>query len=279
MHYVFSKSCKGYLHDKNGKPCQDYSASYRDPERIIITCCDGHGGPQYVRSQVGSKIASDAVIDVFRQINASSFLGKKKDKLPDEIKLLLLCEYNARVERELGRRPLNKKELIGLDEEQIDNLRLYPAKAFGTTLSGAMAYKNKIIVVCIGDTEALGLRRGELVRIFDNSDDPAANVTYSMCQEDAYRYLRVAILDRSKFDGILLCTDGLSSPFQSYENIHHSFIQPSVCEILSTHSTNSLGERVEKIATSLGVGDDVSVALFLDGQTKLRYYWQKVRRK
>ena len=84
MYYVFNKSSIGYSHINNKKPCQDYSASYKDNERVIITCCDGHGGAQYIRSQIGSKAASNAVLNVFKSLDNSFFLEASKDVLVDK---------------------------------------------------------------------------------------------------------------------------------------------------------------------------------------------------
>ena len=272
MYYVFNKTCIGYSHLKNNKPCQDYSASYKDNERIIITSCDGHGGDQYIRSKYGSKAASEAVMNVFKTINAAFLRGLDEEKLIEKIKLLILCEYNKLIEREISVRPIRKKELIGLKEEQVDTLRFNPAKAYGTTLSGVLLYKNKLIVVAIGDTEALVVKKGELIKVFDNSDDPAGNITYSMCQEDAYQYLRVAILDAKKYDAVFLCTDGLSSPYQSYDNLNKSFIKPTIWRLLNSKSMDFIERSVEKLAFEFGVGDDVSLAFIVNKKTKQKYY-------
>ena len=272
MYYVFNKTNIGYSHLKNFKPCQDFSMSYKDNDRVIVTCCDGHGGPQYVRSQVGSKLASDSILNVFKSLNDRFFQEADVDKLVEKIKLLILCEYNRLVEKEIAKKPIRSKELEGLKEEEIDTLRFNPAKAYGTTLSGAMVYKKKLIVVSIGDTETLGIRKGELVKLFDNSDDPAGNVTYSMCQEDAFRYLRVTILNPKDFDGVILCTDGLSSPYQSYENLNNSFIKPMVKRLIKSHSVNEIDRLVEDIALELGVGDDVSLSFIINQNINAKKY-------
>ena len=272
MYYVFNRSCIGYSHIKNNKPCQDYSASYKDNERIIVTCCDGHGGAQYVRSQLGSKAASESVMNVFKSVNKSFFRKLNEEQIKEKIKLLILCEYNKLIERELSRKPIRKSEMVGLNEDQVDTLMFNPSKAYGTTLSGAMLYKNRLYVVSIGDTESLGVKNGEIANIFDKTNDPVGNVTYSMCQEDAYQYLKVEILKANELDAIFLCTDGLSSPYQSYENFTNSFIRPTVRRVLNSKSLVNVENNIDKVALELGVGDDVSLAFILNGQTSVRYY-------
>lgn len=275
MIYNFAKSCVGYAHLKNNLPCQDYSSTYVDPSRAIITCCDGHGGARYVRSQRGSAFASAALLEVFQAVSFSRLSLKAGEGLANAIKLNLLCAYNRRVEEDLSAHPLRKKELERLSEDEREDLRDNPARAYGTTLTGAMAYQGKIILVSIGDTEALLFRHGELIHPFDTEEDPAGNLTYSMCQEDAYAHLRVAIVEEKSVDGVLLCTDGLSAPYQSYANLTSSFLRPAVEKALRTHSIASLERFVEDVALTRGVGDDVSLAMLLHDDASLRFYFER----
>ena len=271
MNYIFNKTCIGYSHLKNKKPCQDFSASYKDNERTIITCCDGHGGSLYIRSDVGSKLASDAIITVFKSVD-QKFLRDYETNLLDQIKLLVLCEYNRLVESALAKKPIRKWECKGLSDDDIERLRLTPVKAYGTTLSGAMIYRNKCFVISIGDTETLAFKDCNLIKLFDNSDDPAGNITYSMCQEDAYQYMRMTIFDFKDVDGVLLCTDGMSSPYQSYVNFNNAFVKPVISKILKTKSISSIEEHVNHVALQLGVGDEVSLSFILSDKAKYKYY-------
>ena len=272
MYYVFNQSNIGYSHIKNKKPCQDFSATYKDNERTIVTCCDGHGGDVYIRSNIGSHNASNAVINVFNLLSFYEITRENEEELTKKIKLNLLCEWNKLVEEQLGNKPIRRNECEGLTDDEIDALKDNPVRAFGTTLTGAMVIRNKLLVVGIGDTEVIGIRSGKIIRLLESEDDPAANVTYSMCQENAYKHLRVRILDWHDFDGIILCTDGLSSPYQSYENFENSFIKPIVFKTLETDGMSHISEFVDNIASKLGVGDDVSLSFILKGSTIKKYY-------
>ena len=272
VYYVFNKTCIGYSHKKEKKKCQDFSAAYQDNERIIITCCDGHGGAQYIRSHFGSKAASDAVINVFKKINKSFTFAKSKKEIEEKIKLLVLCEYNKLIEQEFTKHRIKKSECVALKEEEIDAIKINPAKAYGTTLTGAMIYNNQIYLIGIGDTEVLTFSKGNIKPAFDNSNDPVGNVTYSMCQEDAFRHLKVSILSLNNIDGILLCTDGLSSPFQTYDNFYNSFVRPTIRRTLISHSSLGLNKQIMQIADQLGTGDDVSISLVMKENIKLKNY-------
>lgn len=272
MLHVFSKTSKGYSHLKDKKPCQDYSAHYQDKERTIITCCDGHGGVQYIRSNLGSKMASTAVLNVLLTVTPSMLQKVKKEDLENKIKLSILCEWNRMVEEDLSKKKIKKSDLKDLDEDQIDSLKLNPAKAYGTTLTGALLLENKLLVVGIGDTETIVFRKGEMTRVFDEDDDPVGNVTYSMCQEDAYSYLRVKVLDFKALDGIILCTDGLSSPYQSYINFNESFIKPIVKKLFEEKNPIYIDKFIENLAKELGNGDDVSLSFIIKDNVTKKYY-------
>ena len=113
----FTKTNIGYSHLKENKPCQDYSACYHDEERTIITACDGHGGKTYIRSNVGSRYASNAIMSVFQGVDKSLFYRYTRQEICDKLRLQILCEWNALVERHLSEKGFCKRELADLDEE------------------------------------------------------------------------------------------------------------------------------------------------------------------
>ena len=272
MNYVFSKSKIGYSHIKDNKKCQDYSASYIDPDRTIITCCDGHGGNAYIRSNLGSKFTSDALITVLKNLTKRYINKFPEEELINKIKLDILCEWNRLVESHYSRNHFKASELKNLSENIIDSLRDNFSKAYGTTMSGAMLYDNKLFIVNIGDTECLLVKDGKLIKALDTDEDPVANVTYSMCQENAFKYLRVSLVDFKDYDGIILCTDGLSSPYQSYDNFNKSFITPMVRDLIKTNSIIGISSFIDDIALKFGVGDDVSLSFIFKDKLKKKYY-------
>ena len=272
MLQIFSRSCIGYSHIKNKKPCQDYSSQYKDNNKAIVTCCDGHGGDIYIRSNRGSEIASCSIINVLSSIKSINYRKYTVQNFIDKIRLEILCEWNKLVEKDLAAHPISKYEVEGLDEDKQRLLKINPIKAYGTTLAGAMVLGDKLIVVSIGDTEVIGISKGQIIKLFDYDDDPAANLTYSMCQEDAYEYLRVNIYDFSSYDGIILCTDGMSSPYQSYDNFNESFVKPVVKRIINKENLSYIDNFVEDMASQYGNGDDVSLSFVIKDKVFKKYY-------
>ena len=272
MNNIFSKSCRGYSHLANGKPCQDDSLSYRDNERIILACCDGHGGDLYIRSDRGSKFASKAVFEVFRRLTPGFLAKFEGEEAEEKIRMEILCEWNRLVEEDIRLHAFTKKELEPLNERQKELLLANPIKAYGSTMSGLLLLGNKLVIASIGDTEVLLLAKGRIERPLSSEDDPAGNVTYSLCQDDAYDFIRTKVLRFHHYDGVFLCTDGFSGPYQSYANLTESFLKPLMKKAIQGRSLDYVDEFVHELASSKGSGDDVSVAYLLKGEANIRYY-------
>ena len=267
----FTKTNIGYSHLKENKPCQDYSACYHDEERTIITACDGHGGKTYIRSNVGSRYASKAIMSVFQEVDKSLFYRYTRQEICDKLRLQILCEWNALVERHLSEKGFCKRELADLDEEQVFKLKQNPAKAYGTTLQGAMIFGNKLICVSLGDGGIFIVRKGQLYTVFEEDDETVANLTYSMCQEDAYKHLKVEIFDFSDLEGVLVCTDGVVNPYQSIPTFREKFVKP-ICIKLQEGKQEEIDEFITAMGERIGIGDDVSLAMAMKTGISLRGY-------
>ena len=259
----FTKTSIGYSHLKSGKVCQDFSASYHDESRTIVTACDGHGGKLYVRSQLGSKFASDALMHVFSGVQPTDFRRYSEGEIVEKLRLQILCAWNGMVERHYAQEPVRRKETRLLSEQEALQLKLNPAKAYGTTLNGAMILEDKLLCASIGDGGIYLLRGQEIMPAFpEEGEETVANITYSMCQEDAYKYLQTAIFPLSQLDGVILCTDGVINPYRNLANFNKSFVQPAV-NLARNQRFTQIDDFVQKLGTDVGIGDDVSLALML----------------
>ena len=270
--FVYSRTKIGYSHIKEDKVCQDYSSSFESNSKSIITCCDGHGGDIYIRSDKGAEFASRAIYNTFLSLSNKEFTKANNPDVAKRIKLLILCEWNKLVEDDLAINSIKKKEIDKLDDKYKEKLLANKIKAYGTTLTGAMLFKDKALLVSIGDTEALTFKNALIKDVFDTDDDPVANLTYSMCGDDAYEHLRVKLIDMKKVDGLILCTDGFSGAYQTIDNFNKSFIKPMVNNLIKTNSVRFIDDLVDKIALEKGTGDDVSLAFFINNKVIKKYY-------
>ena len=272
MSIFFTKTETGYSHISTGKRCQDFSASYSDEERTIVTACDGHGGNVYIRSHLGSKFASNAVIDVLREIERTAFYKAKKEAVIENIRLNILCRWNSLVEGHLTKNPIRMSEVTELTEAEILSLRKNPIKAYGTTLNAAMILGTKLICVSIGDGGCFLVKSGIVTPAFaEDEDEPVANITYSLCQDDAFSHLQVSVHELSAFDGAVVCTDGMINPYQNLSNFSTGLIAPAIAT-LSVGKNKSLESFVSEVGTKLGTGDDVSLGIVVKDKLSSRIY-------
>lgn len=259
----YNKTSVGYSHIRENKVCQDFSCSYQDGERTIVTVCDGHGGKIYFRSHLGSKFASDAIMKVFRKFGGPAAVKRNKDDMIGKLKLEILCEWNAMVEQDISKNPFSDEERSMLNEDELFRLKLSPALAYGTTLGGVMAYRGRLYCVLLGDGGMFVIKEGKLEAVFPESDDdPVANLTYSMCQENAYDHLKAEILGLDGLDGAVICTDGTINPYRNLKNFNDSFVTP-VIGYLNAGDPRAVDDFMEKLGREIGIGDDVSLGLLL----------------
>ena len=264
MNYIYSKSHRGFLHAKKKKKCQDFSCFYNDSKKTIISCADGHGSDIYIRSHVGSKFACNSVIDVFQNINLNNVNEISiNNNVLNQIKISILCKWNEMVEKHLNLHPIHNTETKFLKESEKLKLMNHPFIAYGTTLVGAILLGNKLLVVKIGDSEVYGISEGNIIKIFEEENEPVGNATHSLCEQDAFNHIKITICNFNNLDGIFLCTDGLSTPFESYEDLNNLFFKPLINKIINSKDLNDVDLQVVNIAQESGVGDDVSLAFIL----------------
>ena len=272
MSTYFTKTAIGYSHVSAGKRCQDHSASYHDEERTVVTACDGHGGNVYIRSHLGAKFASDAVIDVLRELERTAFYKNKKEVVAESIRLNVLCRWNALVDAHMQKNPIRMSEIGGLTQSEILSLRKNPVKAYGSTLNAAMIMGNKIVTVALGDGGCFLVKRGICLPAFlEDEDEPVANITHSLCQDDAFSHLHVAVHEVSGFDGAVVCTDGMLNPYQNLSNFGAGLVTPAIATLYAG-KPRSLEAFVAQVGSALGTGDDVSLGIVVKDKLSARTY-------
>ena len=272
MSIFFTKTSIGYSHVTARKRCQDFSASYSDEERTIVTACDGHGGNVYVRSHLGAKFASDAAIDVLRDLEKNAFYRNKKEVVAENIRLNILCRWNELVGRHMTNNPIRMIETADLSENEVLSLKNNPVKAYGTTLAAAMIMGNKIITVSIGDGGCFLVKGGECISPFpEDEDELVANITYSLCQDDAFSHLQVAVRESSAYDGAVVCTDGMINPYQTLSNFSTGLVIPAIATLYAEKG-RSLECFVADVGAKLGTGDDVSLGIVVKDKLSSRTY-------
>ena len=272
MSMFFTKSAIGASHVAAGLRCQDFSASYHDEERTVVTACDGHGGKLYVRSHLGAKFASEAAIAVLCGVERTAFYRRSREEVATNVRLNILCRWNELVDAHLRKKPITAAEVEGLSDTELHALRRNPVKAYGTTLHAAMLLGGKMICVSLGDGGCFLVKGGECRPAFaEDEDEPVANVTYSLCQDDAYTHLQVAVHELGSCEGAVVCTDGMLNPYRSLPNFSASLVRPAMLNLYKGKA-EKLAEFVCAVGEKLGTGDDVSLGIVMKGKLPVRSY-------
>lgn len=265
MEFVYNKTSIGYSHIKSNIVCQDYSENFINNKFKIVTCCDGHGGKLYIRSDKGARLASKAVIDVINKYSERKLESLVISKGLEKIKLEILCKWNELVEMDYSNNHFTKEELKNLDNEEIFKLEHNYITAYGTTLNAAILTKNFLIAIQIGDGGLYFIKNKKIELTFPENDDNVANITNSLCGDKAYKNLYIKAVLRHKYNGVILCTDGLLGPYQTYSNFYENFIYPFIqnFKVITKSKIDEMDKFIDSLGSKIGIGDDVSFSSIL----------------
>ena len=265
MEFVYNKTAIGYSHINKNIVCQDFSDYYINENVKVITACDGHGGNLYIRSNRGAEFASQAVVDVIKQYDEKKLEELINDNILEKLKLEILCKWNELIEQDYSNEPFSEEELSCLDEEEMFKLNSNYISAYGTTLNSVIATSNYLICVQIGDGGVYLLGKESVELAFPDNDENVANITNSLCGDNAYDNIYIDAFIKDDYIGVVICSDGLLGPYQTYENFNNSFISPFVnnFQVVTEEAINNANQFIEDLGEKDGIGDDVSVACIL----------------
>jgi hypothetical protein len=135
-----------------------------------------------------------------------------------------------------------------------------------------MIFGNKLVCVSIGDGGCFLVKGGQCISPFpEDEDEPVANITYSLCQDDAFSHLLVTVHETANYDGAVVCTDGMINPYQNLSNFSEALVTPAIAT-LCAGSGRSLETFVTNVGLKLGTGDDVSLGIVAKNKLPMRTY-------
>lgn len=273
----YSTSIRGASHDSNGKPCQDSSSCIVCEDYAVAVVSDGHSGSRYFRSEIGSKWAVKAAMDVISscmgagRVDFITGIGQDPHGIMTRLTDAVLTKWAELVQEYDAENPHSEEERSLEGQDGDDMLRAYGATLICGVLSDGLAFGFQI-----GD--------GELVLVNDASselmpmpEDPDCflNRTSSICGSDAssrFRHfvmsmtveddesdnLRTIRADPRRITSISVCTDGLSTSFNSDESLMRYCM--AIPEVLSSGGVRKLKENLELRSRS-NTCDDVSISV------------------
>lgn len=266
---VFHMSIQGFSHIKNDKICQDDSISYQDEDMSIAIVCDGHGGDDYVRSDIGSTLAATVALESIKQFAHTMCvddLFKDKDTILQQLKSSIIANWRNAVEEHAKNHPFGQEELEKISEKakkKYANGRVH--SAYGTTLIAVLITKEYWIGLQIGDGRCVAINpAGEFKQPVPVDDKCFLNATTSICDSDAINSFH-HFCSRKLPIAVFVGTDGVEDSFKNDDQLHHLY--RAICYGFVTtdfeKAKNDLYAYLPNLSKK-GSGDDISISAILN---------------
>jgi hypothetical protein len=260
---TFGASVQGASHRRRERPNQDAFAVWADPVTgaAVAAVSDGHGSPLHPRSGIGARLAADLAVGSLRDV---VHLRRPPDAETREAALRRLATvWRAAVRDHVAAHPLRQDEIEALTDDQRREIGVDDTIAYGTTILAAAATPAWLMLLQIGDGDALTVDAAHDTRR-PLPDDPrqARGRTLSLCHPEAWAEGRTAALSGTDLPALLLLsTDGYVNSFASDEDFLE--IGGDYAALLTDHP-GDLRSRLPAIldeTSTEGSGDDITLAV------------------
>jgi len=248
----------GAIHLRQDVPCQDalyISAS----EKYAIACvADGHGSASCPHSGDGSKAAVKAAGDLLESLmeqglDAATLSSQKDIWLPKQIESKWQ-EAVQSIHSENGR----------------EEAEPFPYMLYGTTLLALAATESFIFALQIGDGDILMIDETGEARTLLPTEEKIGEETESLCQSDAWQYIRTQIIPWNSENGapmFLLSTDGYANGFADSSGFRKA--GTDFLRLWREEGQEYINDNLEnwlRISSDKGSGDDIALALVVFGK-------------
>ena len=280
---TFDSYSKGYSHIKNGTDCEDFAASYADPEGryYISVICDGHSDNNCFRSSKGARFGCESAVetltrffDLYYEDNATIDLITPEAEL--RLKRSLKQCWDDKVLADIRSNPITEAEKEPLSERVRS---IYEAgrgllNIYGATLLAVAVCGDAFIALHIGDGVMLCVDQdGTYYEPLPDDEKSETGSPASLCDSDlfsrnnAFRSLvsptiPIAVVVSS--DGIGDCLDQLDFMEFTYNLISKLKTMESETVVTSKLNNNQKGYldscTAYYSAKGNGVEDDCSIS-------------------
>lgn len=203
---LLGASARGSSHERTGSPNQDAIGWLPlDGGASLLVVADGHGGPRYIRSSVGSKIAVAVA-----QTEAAAFVARHLDDEGPELQRAIQHELVPAIVESWALAVRADQADNPLPEGGRDDL-----EAYGSTIVGALITPSALGFFQIGDGDVVTVT-GDGIATRPLPPDPrlVANATTSLCLPTAVDDARTGWLPADADVSIVwVSTDGYSNSF------------------------------------------------------------------
>lgn len=267
---AFHMSERGESHLHDGRVCQDSSASFSDECGTVAVVSDGHGGCDYVRSQIGSAMACEAAVKnirrLFENISSEAFLAEP-DMMLTQLEAAIINDWNESVRSHYEANPFTEEELDCVSEKAgaayFSGHRI--ERAYGATLIAAAVTRDYWFGIQIGDGKCVAFdEAGICTQPIPWDEECFLNKTTSICGSDALRDFRHFYSEKIP-TAVFMGSDGIDDSFKNEEDMYDFYKT-----ILYAFSISDYTQAVDELKAYLprlskeGSADDVSIAAWMD---------------
>ena len=264
---AFHMSERGESHLYDGRVCQDSSASFSDECGTVAVVSDGHGGCDYVRSQIGSAMACEAAVKnirrLFENISSKAFLAEP-DMMLIQLEAAIINDWNESVRSHYEANPFTEEELDCVSEKAGASYRSGHRieRAYGATLIAAAVTRDYWFGIQIGDGKCAAFdEAGICTQPIPWDEKCFLNKTTSICGSDALRDFRHFYSEKIP-TAVFMGSDGIDDSFKDmydfYKTILYAF---SISDY--TQAVDELKAYLPRLSKE-GSADDVSIAAWMD---------------
>ena len=267
---AFHMSERGESHLHDGRVCQDSSASFSDECGTVVVVSDGHGGCDYVRSQIGSAMACEAAVKnirrLFENISPEAFLAEP-DMMLIQLEAAIINDWNESVRSHYEANPFTEEELDCVSEKAGASYRSGHRieRAYGATLIAAAVTRDYWFGIQIGDGKCAAFdEAGICTQPIPWDEKCFLNKTTSICGSDALRDFRHFYSEKIP-TAVFMGSDGIDDSFKNEEDMYDFYKT-----ILYAFSISDYTQAVDELKAYLprlskeGSADDVSIAAWMD---------------
>lgn len=267
---AFHMSERGESHLHDGRICQDSSASFSDECGTVAVVSDGHGGCDYVRSQIGSAMACEAAVKnirrLFENISPEAFLAEP-DMMLIQLEAAIINDWNESVRSHYEANPFTEEELDCVSEKAGASYRSGHRieRAYGATLIAAAVTRDYWFGIQIGDGKCAAFdEAGICMQPIPWDEKCFLNKTTSICGSDALRDFRHFYSEKIP-TAVFMGSDGIDDSFKNEEDMYDFYKT-----ILYAFSISDYTQAVDELKAYLprlskeGSADDVSIAAWMD---------------
>ncbi|MBR1724053.1 MAG: protein phosphatase 2C domain-containing protein [Ruminococcus sp.] len=262
MFNAFSKSVMGQSHVKKNIVCQDSSAHLVTDDYAIAVVADGHGSKKHFRSNIGSKCAVEATVEVVEKFLTSegfyeTFPERRHQVIQNIEKQVIAC-WNEKVNAHHDENPVTVVEKKPFTHDEFAEI---PVESYyGTTLIVGVMCKDFAFGFQLGDGSLVTvLEDGTTSMPMDYNESNPANITSSMCNANAASMFAEFYQTEPRVAAIFASTDGLYTTFGGEQAFfdYHTLIASQLIDVDKVRASveNNITKR-----THYGTEDDISFA-------------------